>query len=215
MFNNLALIVRRPGVSRAEFRDHYEDIHAPLALPFMEGLTRYLRNHVQVALDGVEPSFDVLSQFTFESLEHAGRMQGVLQSEAGQVILKDEATFMNQGANTFFAISDAKITRDGVATPGEFVKVAAAAKAPAGVDSAQYRANFASETLAPLLQGSAQVLRCETHDVLGGPHGQPYDCVAFVWFARAGFEPAQLARWKPAAQASLLLQIEECVTPLG
>ena len=215
MFNNLALIVRRPDVSRAEFRDHYEDIHAPLALPFMEGLAGYLRNHVEVALDGVEPAFDVLSQFTFESVEHAGRMQGVLQSEAGQVILKDEATFMNQAANTFFAISDARVVVDGVATAGEFVKVAAAAKAPAGSDSGAYRAAFATDTLAPLLDCGVPVVRCEIHDVLGGPHGEPYDSVAFIWFARAEFDPTLLARWKPTAEASLLLQVEECVTPLG
>ena len=214
MFNNLALIVRRPDVSRREFRDHYEDIHAPLALPFMQGLRRYLRNHVQVALDGVEPGFDVLSQFSFESLEAAGRMQAVLQSEAGQVILNDEATFMDKPRNTFFAISQPNVVIDGAAPAGEFVKVVAAAKAPAGVDAAQLRANFARDTLAPLLEAGPKALRCETHDVLGGPHGEPYDCVAFVWFMRDGFAPEALASWKPEASASLLLQVEECVTPL-
>ena len=71
MFNNLALIVRRPDIDRREFRDHYEDIHAPLALPYMKGLRAYQRNHIQVALDGVEPPFDVLSQFAYESVESA------------------------------------------------------------------------------------------------------------------------------------------------
>lgn len=215
MFNNLALIVRRPDTSRREFRDHYEDIHAPLALPFMEGLQSYLRNHVQLALDGVEPEFDVVSQFAYESLEVASRMQGVLASEAGQVILDDEATFMHQAKNTFFAISDATRVVEGNASAGAFVKVAAAAKAPAGADAAAYRAGFANETLAPLLQSGPKVLRCESHDVLGGPHGSPYDSVAFIWFAADGFDAATLARWKPEASASFLLQVEECVTPLG
>ncbi|MBW2269193.1 MAG: EthD domain-containing protein [Deltaproteobacteria bacterium] len=214
MFSNLALIVRRPDVSRHEFRDHYEDIHAPLALPFMRGLRRYLRNHVQVALDDVEPGFDVLTQFTFESVEVAGRMQAVLKSEAGQVLREDEASFMDQPRNRFFAISQPNVVIDGTPRAEEFVKVAAAAKAPAGVDAAQYRSNFTRGTLAPLLQAGPKVLRCESHDVLGGPQGEPYDAVAFVWYARAGFRPGLLGQWKPDAAASLLLQVEECVTPL-
>jgi uncharacterized protein (TIGR02118 family) len=214
MFSNLALIVRRPDVTRREFRDHYEDIHAPLALPLMQGLKRYLRNHVQVALDGVEPAFDVLSQFTFESVEVAARMQSVLQSEAGKVIHEDEATFMDPPRNSFFAISQPQVVIDGAAGAGEFVKIVAAAKAPAGADASQYRAHFAREMLAPLLEASSGVLRCEIHDVLGGPHGKPYDSVAFVWYAKDGFAAEPLSRWKPEAEASLLLQVEECVSAL-
>ncbi len=215
MFSNLALIVRRPDLTRREFRDHYEDIHAPLALPLMQGLRRYLRNHVQVALDGVEPVFDVLSQFTFESVEAAARLQSLLESAAGDPIHKDEASFMDRPKNRFFAISQAKVVVDGAPGVGEFVKVAAAAKAPAGADASQYRAQFAPETLAPLLEAGPKVLRCETHDVLGGPHGEPYHSVAFVWFAKDGFAPELLAGWKPEAAASLLLQVEECVTALA
>lgn len=214
MFNNLALIVRRPDIDRREFRDHYEDIHAPLALPFMTGLRRYLRNHIEVALDGVEPPFDVLSQFAYESVEKAALMLDVLQSEAGKVILADEATFMNQAKNSFFAIGDAQVVVDGTPAAGDFVKVAVGAKAPEGVDVAGYRKRFAGELLAPLLEAGPTPLRCEVHDALGGPHGEPYDAVAFVWFAKRGYVPGRLADWKPEASNSFLLQVEECVTPI-
>ena len=185
MFNNLALIVRRPDVSRREFRDHYEHTHAPLAPPYMHGLRRYLRNHVQRALDGVEPGFDVLTQFSFESVEAAAGMQAVLASEEGQLIRADEATFMDQPSNTFFAISDPQVEIEGGALQGEFVKVVAAAKAPADIEPAAFRAGFARETLAPLLEAGPTALRCEIHEVLGGPHGEPYDAVAFVPMLRA------------------------------
>lgn len=214
MFHNLALIVRRPDIDRREFRDHYEEIHAPLALPHMTGLRRYLRNHVQVALDGVEPAFDVLSQFAYESVESAAKMIDVLQSDAGKPILADEATFMDQKKNTFFAIGDPRVLVAGQPGAGEFVKVAAAVKAPEGADLADYRERFALETLPALLEAGPKALRCEVHDVLGGPHGEPYDAVAFVWFATPGYAPEALARWKPEASRSFLLQVEECVTPL-
>ena len=48
----IGLMPRRPDMSRAAFRDHYENRHAPLALgkfPF----EKYVRNHVvDIALAG-------------------------------------------------------------------------------------------------------------------------------------------------------------------
>lgn len=206
MFHNLALIVRRPDVDRREFRDHYEDVHAPLALPYMSGLRAYQRNHVRRPLDGVEPAFDVLSQFTYESVESAAKMLDVMKTEVGERIRADEATFMDQPRNVFFAIGDPEVVADAPCTPGGFVKVAAATKDLVG--------DFATG-VAPLLAPERGVLRCELHEVLGGPHGKPYDAVAFVWYEGDRYDPAALARWKPECEASFLLEVEECVTPIS
>ena len=32
------MLVRRPDITRQQFRDHYEETHAPLALPLMKAL---------------------------------------------------------------------------------------------------------------------------------------------------------------------------------
>ena len=45
MIRTLSLIKRRPDITRDAFREHYETVHAPLALPFMDGLERYVRYH--------------------------------------------------------------------------------------------------------------------------------------------------------------------------
>ena len=106
VIRTLALIVRRTDVSRREFRDHYEEIHAPLALPFMTGLQHYLRNHVAEALSGPEPGFDVMTEFGYARAEDVGHIVGILESPEGDPIRRDELTFMDTQRNTFFAIGD-------------------------------------------------------------------------------------------------------------
>ena len=62
MIRTLSLIKRRPDIERAAFREHYETVHAPLALPHMEGLVRYVRYHLEDELLG-DVGFDVVSAF--------------------------------------------------------------------------------------------------------------------------------------------------------
>ena len=57
-----AAIARHPALDRDSFRAHYEQQHVPLALPLLEGLTRYVRNHVVASLAGDSPGFDVLTE---------------------------------------------------------------------------------------------------------------------------------------------------------
>ena len=210
MFRNVSLIVRKPGVSRQEFRDHYEDVHAPLAVPFMDGLEHYQRNHVRRALVGGEPSFDVVSEFGFASVEKAMAMQAVLESEAGQVILDDEATFMDKPRNRFFAVDEPRRVVDGGPLTRGATKLVVLARAPEGPDAEA----FAADALPALLERAGDVVRCETHRPLGGPDGTPWHGVAFVWVASDRYDPAALARWQPGTAPALVLEVEECVTEL-
>ena len=105
MIRTLSLIKRRADIERSDFREHYETVHAPLALPHMTGLVRYVRYHLEEELFG-EVAFDVISAFWYRDAESAGRMLEVLQGPAGQPILEDELTFMDKPANTFFSVSE-------------------------------------------------------------------------------------------------------------
>lgn len=105
MIRTLSLIKRRPDITRDAFREHYETVHAPLALPFMDGLERYVRYHLEAELVG-ETSFDVISAFWYRDAESTAKLMEVLASEAGKPILEDELTFMDKPANRFFPVSE-------------------------------------------------------------------------------------------------------------
>jgi len=201
VIRTLALIVRKPGVTRAEFRDHYETIHAPLALPHMQGLTHYLRNHVTETLGGAEPSFDVMTEFGYARPEDVEHILGVLQSPEGEAIRRDELTFMDTARNTFFAVGEPSLVRGSQAVPEGAVKVAALAKAAA------------EGALAPLLELGPS--RAVTQPVLGGPHGEPpWDEVAFLWYDPGVLEDERLRAWAPDAAAAALVRVEACRTLL-
>jgi uncharacterized protein (TIGR02118 family) len=201
MIRSLALIVRRPDLTRRNFRDHYEDVHAPLALPYMRGLKHYLRNHVAEELNGIEPGFDVMTEFSYERAEDVAHIVNLLQSPEGEPILRDELTFMDKARNTFFAIGAPVLVADSEPVPDGAVKVAALVKG-------------ASETsFGPLL--AAGPLRAVTHEMLGGPRGEPpWDELAFLWYAPGALDDERLRAWAPDAKSAALLRVEACQTAL-
>lgn len=105
MIKTLSLLKRRPDLDRAAFRAHYESTHAPLALPLMTGLVRYVRYHIEEDLRGAV-GFDVLSGFWYRDAEAVAAMMERLQGEEGEAILADELEFMDKPGNTFFPVSE-------------------------------------------------------------------------------------------------------------
>jgi hypothetical protein len=61
---SLSYITRRPELSVAEFRTRYEQEHVIRAVRAMTTIRRYVRNYVDGAI-GVQPDFDVISEFGF------------------------------------------------------------------------------------------------------------------------------------------------------
>lgn len=115
MIKTLSLIKRLPELSRSAFRDHYETSHAPLALPHLAGLMRYVRYHVEEGrtggglVDSLEDiPFDVISAFWYRDQEATAKVFELLSSEAGEAILADEQKFMDKPANRFFPVSERK-----------------------------------------------------------------------------------------------------------
>ncbi|MCP4905220.1 MAG: EthD domain-containing protein [bacterium] len=105
MIKTLALLKRRPDLDRAAFRHHYETTHAPLALPLMTGLVRYVRYHLEEDLLG-EVGFDVVSAFWYRDARAVATSMEALAGEAGKPILADELEFMDKPKNTFFPVSE-------------------------------------------------------------------------------------------------------------
>ncbi len=82
---------KRPDISRAAFREHYETRHAPLALKFYP-FRKYVRNHV-VASDPDPVGFDCLSEFWVDDVAEIHRL---MASEVGDTMREDERRFTNQ-----------------------------------------------------------------------------------------------------------------------
>jgi len=105
MIKMLALIKRLSAMDRSDFREHYEERHAPLALPLLEGLSRYVRYHVVSEPFG-EPGFDVLTGFWYRDQAAADRVFTRLEGEEGDPLREDELRFMDKSGNRFFPVSE-------------------------------------------------------------------------------------------------------------
>jgi hypothetical protein len=85
----VTLIQRKPGTTRAAFKDYYEKNHAPLGTRYFP-FTKYCRNH----LDASEPEdvpFDVLMEAWLDRQTALGLLTG----DVLKVFDEDEARFMN------------------------------------------------------------------------------------------------------------------------
>jgi hypothetical protein len=85
----VTLIQRKPGTTRAAFKDYYEKNHAPLGTCYFP-FDKYCRNH----LDSSEPAdvpFDVLMEAWLDRTKALGLLTG----DVAQVFDEDEHRFMN------------------------------------------------------------------------------------------------------------------------
>jgi len=181
----LALIVRRPDLTRAEFRDHYEDVHAPLAVrTLLEGTTRYVRNHLREELFG-EPAFDVVSAFWYRDAEAAVGVMRRTETPAGDAIRADELTFMNKPANTFFVVTEQLVQGDEQADAA--LAAIALVRRPAGADAAGFASAYEKTELPRLLDAVRAPTWCLQNRALRTGGGEPaFDVVTQVHGAARG-----------------------------
>jgi hypothetical protein len=89
---SLAFTSRKPGLSRGDFRLHFESRHAPLfaalAAPVLQ---RYVRNHVVGTLD---PGFDCLTEFHFRPGGPEG-LGALMASPDGHAVHEDGLAFIS------------------------------------------------------------------------------------------------------------------------
>lgn len=89
MMKSIALLPRRPDLSRAAFHDYYETRHAPLGIrhfPF----AKYVRNHL-LGEDAI--GFDTISEFWARDIS---KLTGLMSTEVGDILREDERRFMDQ-----------------------------------------------------------------------------------------------------------------------
>jgi len=154
----LALIARRPDQSRAAFREHYEQIHAPLAVrTLLEGTTRYVRHHLREELFG-RPAFDVVTAFWYRDAAAAVEILRRTESPAGDAIRRDEQTFMNKPANTFFAVTE-RVVR-GAEDRAAALSALALVRRPAGLAPGDFLESYERDEVPRLLDAVRAPVWC-------------------------------------------------------
>jgi uncharacterized protein (TIGR02118 family) len=101
----IALFHRLPGSTPEEFREYYENRHAPLASRHYGHLfASYTRNYVARAVDADGPIPDVITEIVFRNEAALREMFAIATArpDVSREIAADEASFMDVGARQMF-----------------------------------------------------------------------------------------------------------------
>ncbi len=102
----IALLKRKPDISRAEFETHYERKHAPLIISRASGLIKYVRNYVAASDDGPEPLYDCISELWFRNKDAYEATMSNRLGKARTEIEGDEKTFLDMNSVVFLLVSE-------------------------------------------------------------------------------------------------------------
>ena len=105
----LAFIHKMDGLSDDDFRDYYENQHAPLASSLLS-LEGYERNYVNSRLNPLYKSLGSISIFKYQSIESLDVIGKQMSSDAGDILRNDEVKFMNVPKNYFVLTQSDQLT---------------------------------------------------------------------------------------------------------
>jgi uncharacterized protein (TIGR02118 family) len=102
MYKVVALIKRKPGMSRADFMSYYEANHAPLARKCFPQIVQYRRNFIDlegaIIMPGMEPpDFDSVTEIWYRDKEAYDEMLSThFMETVRETIESDERNFLDQ-----------------------------------------------------------------------------------------------------------------------
>jgi hypothetical protein len=189
----LAFIRRLPGVSRDAFRTHYEEIHVPIALPFLTGTSGYVRYHVREELFG-RADFDCMTRFEYPD---AAAVKAVFERTEGpqaEAIRRDERSFMDKPAIVFFPVEEAPASER---PPAGDALLLVCARRPAAEEASGFRRRLL-ETHLPALRAAVEAPRGARPQFAlpGAAQSRGFDAVIEIAAAGAG----EIASWARALE---------------
>ena len=98
---------RRAGMSRADFRDYYENHHVPLALKYAAGMQHYVRRYLEPTPGIPEPDYDVVTELGFADRATVDAVLAVMVRDAMPAdVVADEASLFDRTSFRFYAVSE-------------------------------------------------------------------------------------------------------------
>lgn len=102
MLKFMVVLYRRTDLTAAQFRDHLEQIHAPLARA-LPGLRKYRQNHVTDDPKRTHPGWDAIVELYFESWQS---MEAAWDSPQGKASDADLPLFVDSNRTTSSVVEE-------------------------------------------------------------------------------------------------------------
>lgn len=112
MFKLMIFIKRRPDLTLAQFKHHYETAHVPLSLNNLPLMRKHARNYIRPAKGEGEPPFDCVTECWFEDKAAAKATAELIANTLKPLIAADEARFMDRGSITTRIVEEHITTRE-------------------------------------------------------------------------------------------------------
>jgi uncharacterized protein (TIGR02118 family) len=110
-FKAMAVMAKKPGLSKTEFIDYYENHHVPL-IRSMFDIAEYRRSYVDLtgailAPEVEKPDFDVVTELWFKTrTDYEAMLAGPNDPEVTRRIADDEANFLDRTKTRFFIVDE-------------------------------------------------------------------------------------------------------------
>jgi hypothetical protein len=134
MLKLVGFLKRKPGMSMEDFRSHYENNHAPLAVNLLPLMIDYRRSYLisdepfqadHVPGNESKPDFDAVVEIWYlNRAEYEESLETLRRTDVGRQLLEDEERFMDRSAIRLYltdevSTSSALISRGRVAAGRE------------------------------------------------------------------------------------------------
>jgi uncharacterized protein (TIGR02118 family) len=112
MLKTIALLKKKPGLSKADFIAYYETRHSVLIRQLLPGIVGYRRNFLDLegafVFPGAQPlDFDVVTELWFESAEaYAAAMARAAEPDIARQIAQDEENLFDRAATRMFVVEE-------------------------------------------------------------------------------------------------------------
>ena len=112
MLKQVTLLKRKPGLSRAEFIDYYEQRHSKLAEPFLWRAKRYQRRYVEPCVNPItgeaaELDFDVVMEIWWASrADFDVTMAEIGDSDVRMLLWEDEEKLFDSHDHRTFTVEE-------------------------------------------------------------------------------------------------------------
>jgi len=98
MVKTIYLIKKKPGLTPAEFREHYEEVYVPLALSLYPTIRKSVRNYTipnDIPTNAVDLDFDCMTEVWFDDMEGFQAMVDTANGDAGQADVHCQKVFID------------------------------------------------------------------------------------------------------------------------